>query len=146
MRSMNFYTADRGIWSRNKKGEIKNGLLAIHAAVRAADPAHDDLFRPEIFQGTAGLHQRGLRIPVDHVHEKSGNMEAGAYGLRAVLVLLRLDLSAVPILFVIGRSAETIGYVGLITVFLQLVPMLCALPVTEHALRKKFDKNGMRKS
>ena len=57
-----------------------------------------------------------------------------------------LPLSAVPILFVIGRSAETIGYVGLITVFLQLVPMLCALPVTEHALRKKFDKNGMRKS
>ena len=74
-------------------------------------------------------------------------MEAGAYGLRAVLVLLRLaPLSVVPILFVIGRSAETIGYVGLITVFLQLVPMLCALPVTEHALRKKFDKNGMRKS
>ena len=59
---------------------------------------------------------------------------------------LLLPLSVVPILFVIGRSAETIGYVGLITVFLQLVPMLCALPVTEHALRKKFDKNGMRKS
>ena len=59
---------------------------------------------------------------------------------------LLLPLSVVPILFVIGRGTETIGYVGLITVFLQLVPMLCALPVTEHALRKKFDKNGMRKS
>ena len=31
---------------------------------------------------------------VDHVHEKSGNMEAGAYGLRAVLVLLRLAPAA----------------------------------------------------
>ena len=59
---------------------------------------------------------------------------------------LLLPLSVVPILFVIGRSTETIGYTGVITVFIQLVPMLCALPVTEHALRKKFDKNGMRKS
>ena len=59
---------------------------------------------------------------------------------------LLLPLSVVPILFVIGRDTETIGYTGVITVFIQLVPMLCALPVTEHALRKKFDKNGMRKS
>ena len=59
---------------------------------------------------------------------------------------LLLPLSVVPILFVIGRGTETIGYTGVITVFIQLVPMLCALPVTEHALRKKFDKNGMRKS
>ena len=49
-------------------------------------------------------------------------------------------------LVVIGRSTETVGYTGVIIVFIQLVPMLCALPVTEHALRKKFDKNGMRKS
>ena len=59
---------------------------------------------------------------------------------------LLLPLSVVPILFVIGRGTETIGYTGVITVFIQLVTMLCALPVTEHALRKKFDKNGMRKS
>ena len=140
MRLMSFYTADREVWERRNK----NALLDIHAAVRIDDPAHDDLFWPEVFQKPAEVHQRDVRIPVDHVHEKSGNMEAGAYGLRAVLVLLRL--AVVPILFVIGRGTETIGYTGVITVFIQLVPMLCALPVTEHALRKKFDKNGMRKS
>ena len=142
MRSMSFYTADREVWKRRNK----NALLDIHAAVRIDDPAHDDLFWPEVFQKPAEVHQRDVRIPVDHVHEKSGDVEAGAYGLRAVLVLLRLPLSVVPILFVIGRGTETIGYTGVITVFIQLVPMLCALPVTEHALRKKFDKNGMRKS
>ena len=139
MRLMSFYTADREVWKRRNK----NALLDIHAAVRIDDPAHDDLFWPEVFQKPAEVHQRDVRIPVDHVHEKSGDVEAGAYGLRAVLVL---PLSVVPILFVIGRGTETIGYTGVITVFIQLVPMLCALPVTEHALRKKFDKNGMRKS
>ena len=59
---------------------------------------------------------------------------------------LLLPLSVVPMLLVIGRGTETVGYTGVIIVFIQLVPLLCVIPVTEHALRKKFDKNGMRKS
>ena len=90
MRLMSFYTADREVWERRNK----NALLDIHAAVRIDDPAHDDLFWPEVFQKPAEVHQRDVRIPVDHVHEKSGNMEAGAYGLRAVLVLLRMAPAA----------------------------------------------------
>ena len=87
---------------------------------------------------------------------KLAHRVCGRYWFICGLILLRgawtsggwllLPLSVVPILFVIGRGTETIGYTGVITVFIQLVPMLCALPVTEHALRKKFDKNGMRKS
>ena len=74
---------------------------------------------------------------------KLAHTVCGRYWYRCGWILL--PLSVVPMLFVIGRSTETIGYVGGITVFIQLVPMLCVLPVTEHALRKNFDKNGMRK-
>lgn len=145
MRLMSFYTADREVWKRRNK----NALLDIHAAVRIDEPAHDDLFWPEVFQKPAEVHQRDVRIPVDHVHEnqetwKLAHTVCGRYWYCCGWLLL--PLSVVPILFVIGRGTETIGYTGVITVFLQLVPMLCALPVTEHALRKKFDKNGMRKS
>ena len=75
---------------------------------------------------------------------KLAHTVCGRFWFRCGRILL--PLSVVPMLFVIGRSTETIGYVGMITVFIQLVPMLCVLPVTEHALRKNFDKNGMRKS
>ena len=74
---------------------------------------------------------------------KLAHTVCGRYWYRCGWILL--PLSVVPMLFVIGRSTETVGYAGMITVFIQLVPMLCVLPVTEHALRKSFDKNGMRK-
>ena len=68
--------------------------------------------------------------------------------LRAMGVLcglILLPLSVLPMLFVINRSTETIGMTGMIAVFAQLVPMLCVIIPTEHALRKNFDKNGNRK-
>lgn len=75
---------------------------------------------------------------------KLAHTVCGRFWFRCGRILL--PLSVVPMLFVIGRGTETVGYTGGIIVFIQLVPLLCALPVTEHALRKKFDKNGMRKS
>ena len=59
--------------------------------------------------------------------------------------LILLPLSVLPMLFVITCSTETIGMTGVIVVFVQLVPMLCVIIPTEHALRKNFDKNGNRK-
>lgn len=59
--------------------------------------------------------------------------------------LILLPLSVLPMLFVINRSTETIGMTGMIAVFVQLVPMLCVIIPTEHALWKNFDKNGNRK-
>ena len=145
MRLMSFYTADREVWKRRNK----NALLDIHAAVRIDDPAHDDLFWPEVFQKppksiNATFGYRSTMSMKNQETWKLAHTVCGRYWYCCGWLLL--PLSVVPILFVIGRGTETIGYTGVITVFIQLVPMLCALPVTEHALRKKFDKNGMRKS
>ena len=74
---------------------------------------------------------------------KLAHTVCGRFWFRCGRILL--PLSVVPMLLVIGRGTETVGYTGVIIVFIQLVPMLCVLPVTEHALRKNFDKNGMRK-
>ena len=75
---------------------------------------------------------------------KLAHTVCGRYWFRCGRILL--PLSVVPMLLVIGRGTETVGYTGVIIVFIQLVPLLFVIPVTEHALRKKFDKNGMRKS
>ena len=75
---------------------------------------------------------------------KLAHTVCGRFWFRCGRILL--PLSVVPMLFVIGRGTETVGYTGVIIVFIQLVPLLCVIPVTEHALRKNFDKNGMRKS
>lgn len=75
---------------------------------------------------------------------KLAHTVCGRFWFRCGRILL--PLSVVPMLLVIGRGTETVGYTGVIIVFIQLVPLLCVIPVTEHALRKKFDKNGVRKS
>ena len=74
---------------------------------------------------------------------KLAHTVCGRFWFRCGRILL--PLSVVPMLLVIGRGTETVGYTGVIIVFIQLVPLLCVIPVTEHALRKKFDKNGVRK-
>ena len=75
---------------------------------------------------------------------KLAHTVCGRFWFRCGRILLPLSVG--PMLLVIGRGTETVGYTGVIIVFIQLVPLLCVIPVTEHALRKKFDKNGMRKS
>ena len=74
---------------------------------------------------------------------KLAHTVCGRFWFRCGRILL--PLSVAPMLLVIGRGTETVGYTGVIIVFIQLVPLLCVIPVTEHALRKNFDKNGMRK-
>ena len=74
---------------------------------------------------------------------KLAHTVCGRFWFRCGRILL--PLSVVPMLLVIGRGTETVGYTGVIIVFIQLLPLLCVIPVTEHALRKKFDKNGVRK-
>ena len=74
---------------------------------------------------------------------KLAHTVCGRFWFRCGRILL--PLSVLPMLFVINRSTETIGMTGVIAVFAQLVPMLCVIIPTEHALRKNFDKNGNRK-
>lgn len=57
-----------------------------------------------------------------------------------------LLVSAVPLLFVLGRDVGTVGNVGLVICGVQLVVMLGSIGVTERALKKNFDKNGKRKT
>lgn len=52
--------------------------------------------------------------------------------------------SFVPLLFVLGRDVGTVGAVGMVICGVQLIVMLSSIGVTEHALRKNFDKDGKR--
>lgn len=53
--------------------------------------------------------------------------------------------SAVPMLFVMDKSEETISLTALIVCFIGLGAMMATLIPTEIALRKNFDKDGNRR-
>ena len=57
----------------------------------------------------------------------------------------------VPISFfvmftVIGKDTDTVGTVGAILCFVQMIPLLGCIFPTEKALKKNFDKDGNRKA
>ena len=56
-----------------------------------------------------------------------------------------LVVSAVSMLLLLGKSIELVSSAGCTLMFLQLIPVLAVIPHTERALRKNFDKDGMRK-
>lgn len=62
------------------------------------------------------------------------------------LGLMMLPLSVVPMLLVFDSGIDTIGWVGTVICFAQVVPMVGAIVPTEMALRRTFDKNGTRKT
>ena len=59
--------------------------------------------------------------------------------------LILLPVSAIPLLFVFNRDIATVAIVGLSVMFVQLIPMLVPMAVTEAALKKMFDENGVRR-
>lgn len=56
-----------------------------------------------------------------------------------------LILSALPLLFVLGRDIGLVGTVGMVICGVQLVVMLGSIGITERALKKNFDKSGKRR-
>ena len=52
--------------------------------------------------------------------------------------------SLLPLLLVLRQDVGTVGAAGLAVIGVQLVVMLGSIGVTEHALRKTFDKNGKK--
>ena len=62
------------------------------------------------------------------------------------LGLILIPLSAVPLLFTIGRDVDRVAVVGTIVCGVQIIPFLASLIPTEAALKKHFDKNGKRRS
>lgn len=59
--------------------------------------------------------------------------------------LILSPISAVPMLLVLGSGEDTVGGVCGAVTFLQIIPLLISIAVTERALRRHFDKNGNRK-
>ncbi len=56
-----------------------------------------------------------------------------------------VPVSAIVMFFVIGKDQDAVGTVGGVLCFLQMIPMLAAIVLTERELRKKFDRNGNRR-
>ena len=67
----------------------------------------------------------------------------GKLWFRCGLVLL--PLTVIPFLFVMNKDVLTIGKVGAIVVAMQMIPMMGMIFPVEAALKKNFDKNGMRR-
>ena len=56
-----------------------------------------------------------------------------------------LHLTVIPFLFVINKDVSTIGKIGTIVVAVQLILMAETILPVEAALKKNFDKNGIRR-
>lgn len=53
--------------------------------------------------------------------------------------------SVVPMLSLFGKSKDTIGNIGLVITFAQLLLLLLTIVPVEKALKENFDKDGNRK-
>ena len=59
--------------------------------------------------------------------------------------MIMLILTIIVMLFLLGKSVDTIGYWGGAVCMIQLVSLIGAIFPTESALHRTFDKNGKRK-
>lgn len=56
--------------------------------------------------------------------------------------VILLPVSIIAMCFFIGEDIETIGKIGAVICFVQMVPFIGVIFPTERALRRTFDKNG----
>ena len=61
------------------------------------------------------------------------------------LGLLLIPITMIPMLFVIGRTENIVGAVGLVVSFINTVALIVPIFFTEKALNRTFDKDGNRK-
>ena len=59
--------------------------------------------------------------------------------------MVLIPLTVIPMLAVIGQDKDTVGEIGGIVCFIQMIPLAGVIVPTEIALRKRFDRNGRRK-
>ena len=62
------------------------------------------------------------------------------------LGLLLIPITVIPMLFVIGKTENIVGTVGLIVGFINTIVLIVPVFFTEKALNKVFDKDGKRKA
>lgn len=60
--------------------------------------------------------------------------------------LLLIPITVIPMLFVIGKTENIVGAVGLIVGFINTIVLIVPIFFTEKALNKTFDKDGNRKA
>jgi len=58
--------------------------------------------------------------------------------------IIMLPLTVIPMLFVFGKNTDTIGWLGAVICFIQMIPLIGTIFPTEKALKKNFDRNGNR--
>ena len=59
--------------------------------------------------------------------------------------LIMLPLSVIVMMFVFGGLENVVGTVGAVLCGIQFIPILISIILTEKALNKTFDKNGIRR-
>ena len=59
--------------------------------------------------------------------------------------LIMLPLSVIVMMFVFGGLENVVGTVGAVRCGIQFIPILISIILTEKALNKTFDKNGIRR-
>ena len=57
-----------------------------------------------------------------------------------------IPVTVIPLLYVIGKTENIVGTVGLIVSFINTVVLIVPIFFTEKALNKAFDKDGNRKA
>ena len=62
------------------------------------------------------------------------------------LGLLLIPITVIPMLFVIGKTENIVGTVGLIVGFINTIVLIVPIFFTEKALNRTFDKDGKRKA
>ncbi len=62
------------------------------------------------------------------------------------LGFLLIPVAVIPMLFVIGKTENVVGTVGLIVGFINTIVLIIPIFSTEKALNKTFDKDGKRKT
>ena len=60
--------------------------------------------------------------------------------------LLLIPITVIPMLFVIGKTENIVGTVGLIVGFINTIVLIVPIFFTEKALNRTFDKDGKRKA
>ena len=60
--------------------------------------------------------------------------------------LLLIPITVIPMLFVISKTENIVGTVGLIVGFINTIVLIVPIFFTEKALNKAFDKDGKRKA
>lgn len=88
----------------------------------------------------------GYRTPMSMKNQDTWDFAHRYFGrlwYRAGLMLLPITI--IVMLLVFGRDDDTVGTFGAIVCVIQCVPMIGLIMPTEWALRKYFDKYGIRK-